>query len=151
MKWWSRLPKCIIILDNLDMIEVIDDYLPDLSNSDTHFLITSRNQHYDQIPVEGLVIGVMDIDDGVKLFLLRSNVPQSGDTLEAAQTIVDTLGCLPLAIEQSAAFIREASINIFSYLKSYHEDRKHQLDHPSRGNRMYYCFTVVQTVEVVNS
>ena len=132
----------------MDTIEVIDDYLPDLSNSDTHFLITLRNQHYDQIPVEGLVIGVMDIYDGVKLF---SNVPQSGDTLEEAQRIVDTLGCLPLAIEQSATFVREASINIFSYLKSYHKDRKHHLDRSSRGNRMYYRSTVVRTVEVANS
>jgi NB-ARC domain len=145
MRWLAKLTKALVVVDNVDTIEVLDGYLPDLSTSETHFLITSRNQHYDQIPAEGLEVGVMGLEDAANLLLLRAEVPKSAETYSEAMKIVEELGRLPLAIEQSAAFIRESSKNIFTYLGIFCDNRNRHLDRPSKLNRLYYQTTVATT------
>lgn len=71
MRWLAKLPKALVVLDNLDTVEILHPYRPDLSTSETHFLITLRNQNYDQIPSEGLEVGVMGIS--TYLGILREN------------------------------------------------------------------------------
>ena len=50
---------------------------------------------------------------------------------------MEELGFLPLAIEQAAAFIREASKNIFAFLDTYRSHQKELLARLPKGNLDY--------------
>ena len=137
----------LLVIDNLDQIEVIDKYLPEHS-SGRHTLITTRNSYYDHIPAKGLKVGELEVEDATKLLLTRSNIGPAGETPEAkavAAEIVEELGCLALAIEQAAAYIREASRDLFNFLPSYRKDRKSHHSRLSKGNRGYYAGSVSTT------
>lgn len=152
LSWLNRESKWLLILDNLDDLSVIDGYLPDLSTG--HTLITTRDQHYDHIPAEGLEIGPLEFDDAINLLLIRSNTMLNSMAYEDMDArniklvmgeIVRELGLLPLAIEQAAGYIREASKDIFKFLPSYRQNRKIHHARISRGNRNYYSKSVATT------
>lgn len=143
--WWlNRQQKWLLVIDNLDNLEVVDSYLPDASLG-KHTLITTRNQHCHHIPAEGLEVKELDIQDATELLVTRSNVGQTPEILNEARSIVNELGCLPLAIEQAASYIRETSKNIFTYLPSYRKNRTRHHARTSEGNRNYYKETVATT------
>ena len=144
LQWLNAQDKWLLILDNLDTIDVVDGYLPNVSPN-KHILITTRNQHVHQIPAEGLEVTAMDVDDAVELLITRANVEATIEkNLEAAK-IVAELGRLPLAIEQAAAFIRESSKDIFGYLTSYQRNRQRHHAQASKANRTYYPHSVATT------
>jgi len=152
LTWMNRRSKWLLILDNLDDLSVIDGYLAGLSTG--HILITTRDQHYDQIPAEGIETGPLGIEDAIELLLIRSNLISDSmarrdggiRTIESvAKEIVQELGLLPLAIEQAAGYIREASSDIFIYLSSYRQNRKAHHARISKGNRNFYSKSVAAT------
>ena len=144
LAWLNRQESWLLVIDNLDNIEVIDNYLPEMSPG-KHTLITTRNRHCDDIPAEGLEVRALEVDDAAHLLLTRAKVEQTQDIKNEAINIVRELGCLPLAIEQAAAFIREASNDIFSYLSSYRNNRKRHHARASKANRKYYNESVATT------
>jgi len=71
---------------------------------------------------------------------------------------VQELGYLALAIEQAAAYIREASKDIFKFLSSYRLNRAMYHSRTSHGNRKYYSDSLAtawrlsfQRLEVMNA
>jgi tetratricopeptide (TPR) repeat protein len=139
LRWLNEQDKWLLVIDNLDDVTVVDGYLPDAA-PERHTLITTRNQHCDDIPAEGLEVGVLDVAEAMQLLLTRAKVGSVGETSEGkdeAAKIVKELGFLPLAIEQAAAYIREASHDIFQFLPGYLNDRKFYHARTSKGNRMY--------------
>jgi hypothetical protein len=149
LRWLSaQSDKLLFVIDNLDDVTVVDEYLPD-TTIDRHTLITTRNQHCDDIPAEGLEVGILEITEAKQLLLTRAKLARSvGQTRERnseADEIVKELGCLPLAIEQAAAYIREASHDIFRFLPSYRNDRKFYHARMSKGNRKIYPNSLANT------
>jgi len=147
LEWFNTHENWLLVIDNLDQIEVIDGYLP-IQSKGRHTLITTRNPYSDHIPAEGLKVGELDLDDAIELLLLRSRVGAAGETSGAkteAAEIVKELACLPLAIEQASAYIREASRDLFKFLPSYRNDRKTHHARLSKGNRSYYSGSVSTT------
>lgn len=141
LRWLNGEENWLLVIDNLDDVSVVDGYLPSISSG--HTLITTRNQHYDQIPSEGFEIGVLELEDAIDLLLIRCKHITEGniednDVTNVATEIVKELGFLPLAIEQAAAYIREASRDIFMFLPSYRQNRKTHHARISKGNRNYY-------------
>ena len=119
-----------------------------LSHQDKHTLITTRNQHAEHIPAEGFEVGVYDVNDATELLLTRSQVGSVDETQDGraeAMAIVKELGCLPLAIEQAAAYIREASKDLFKFLPSYRKNRRTHHSRASTAIRMYYKESVATT------
>ena len=141
--------KWLLVIDNLDDVTVVDGYLQILSESpDKHTLITTRNQHAEHIPAEGFEVGVYDVNDAAELLLTRSQVGSVDETQDGwaeAMTIVEELGCLPLAIEQAAAYIREASKDLFKFLPSYRKNRRRHHSRASTAIRIYYKESVATT------
>jgi tetratricopeptide (TPR) repeat protein len=126
LSWLREQDNWLLFIDNLDNVSVVDGYLPEMV-SGGHTIITTRNPDAISIPAEGLELEVLHPDTATELLLTRSKVDDVANS-EAAKTeaarIVDMLGYLPLAIEQAAAYIREASKDIFAFLASYHENRR---------------------------
>jgi hypothetical protein len=137
LTWLNNNSGWLLVFDNLDDVTVLDGYLP-TSSMGQQTLITTRNQHFDQIPSEGLPVGVLNVEDAVTLLLTRSKVLFTAESRAEALKIVQELGYLALAIEQAAAYIREASKDIFKFLNSYRLNRALYHSRTSHGNRKYY-------------
>ena len=142
-RWLNKQEKLLFVLDNLDDMSVIDEVdgcLLDMAPR-RHMLITTRNEHCDDIPAKGLNVQVLEVSNAAELLLTRSQVDTGGEAqeaiLKAAEEIVTELGCLPLAIEQAAAYIREASHDILQFLPSYRKNRKYHHKRTPRRSRMY--------------
>ena len=146
ISWLNDNESWLLIFDNVDDVTLLDGYLPTRAVG-KHTLITTRNQHTENIPAKGLEVGEFDVDEAVDLLLIRAEVEigEESDGKAEAREIVKELGYLPLAIEQAAAFIREASRNLSHYLTSYRENRKIHHARQSKANRNYYKETIDTT------
>lgn len=141
---WLRITKSwLLIIDNLDDITLIDGYLPE-NHASGHTLITTRNTNSDGIPATGLEVKEMDYDDCVGFLLTRIRLVDPIDEMRAeARRIVDVLGCLPLAIEQAAAYIR-TSKSLPEYLTTFEKHRHALLGWQLPGSHAY-DYTVATT------
>ena len=76
--------------------------------------------------------------ENAKLFLLKCS--QVADEIEEADLLVETLGCLPLAIEQAGGFIRETGDSIAEYRELYKVNRTKALKEglSAANKRPYY-------------
>lgn len=125
LRWLRGHDNWLLVIDNLDEVDVVSGYLPDASPT-KHTLLTTRHSRYYDIPAEGLEVDIMEINEAVELLLLRSNPGISQRTpgeLAECENIVKVLGCLPLAIEQAAGYIREVSNDLYQFLSSYQRNR----------------------------
>ena len=147
LSWLNRQISWLLVFDNLDQVAILRQYLPERSPK-KHVLVTTRLSYCHQIPAEGLHVAVPDIDSASDLLFLRSGISKpdrTPDVLVEGVEIVKELGNLPLAIEQAAAYIREASKDIFKFLPSYRTNRKRYHARASLGNLDYYSETVATT------
>lgn len=140
----QKLKSWLMVFDNLDNFEIADSYFPDV-DTDKHLLMTTRNPHHHQIPAEGVEVTVLEIDEATDFLLTRSNTSSKPPERAEATLIVNELGCLPLAIEQAAAYIRETLKDIFKYISSYRKSQKAHHHRHSKGNRQYYQESLATT------
>lgn len=122
-----------MVIDNLDNVSILKGYLPE-NSSGRHTVITTRNQDTFSIPAEGLEVGTLPPDDAAELLCNRSRMSQSP---EIASLIVADLGYLPLAIERAAAYIREASKDMFAFQTTYIQNRRAIHSRIPYGNQGY--------------
>lgn len=99
--------RWLLVFDNADDPKDLQPYLPSGSG---HVLITSRNHAWDQL-AEPLEVDVFARDESVAHLMLR--VPEL--ELGQADHIADTLGDLPLAIEQAGAWLHETGVSPEEY------------------------------------
>jgi tetratricopeptide (TPR) repeat protein len=115
-EWLSSHQSWLFIYDNADKKDDLRPYLPYLPNrpSDTndikgHILITARNAHQ-RI---GESIGFSVFTDGdASLFLSKRLQSKKSQRISA---LAKRLGYLPLALEQAAAYMMNASISVDEY------------------------------------
>ncbi len=111
---WS---ECLVIFDNVEKYEDIENYLPAV-DAQPHLLVTSREVHSNFVPVEILLL---DNDRSLELLMKESNRDFSNISLpekEAARSVVDQLGGLPLAIEIAGAYLSHMTGCTFSQYKT---------------------------------
>lgn len=144
---WLRVTKnWLLIIDNLDDISIVRNYLPTTDGAG-HTLITTRNKNSDGIPAEGFEVPGMHPEDCVQFLLERGRLPdQTSEIRYEAHRIVEELGYLPLAIEQAASYIR-ISQNVNEYLTTYKKQRQELLNWRPSGNDPY-AFTVAATLKL---
>lgn len=136
LRWLRKRPSWLMIYDNLDDITVVKNYLPDMT-SEGHTLITTRNPNAISIPAEGLEVDVLDVQGAMELLCIRSEIVALDAVKAEAIKIVTELGFLPLAIEQAAAYIREASKDIFTFFETYRANRTQIHQRIPHGNWDY--------------
>jgi hypothetical protein len=126
------------VLDNVDggTLKFLLDYLPRRNRRGnilfttrtdtvaTALLGSARNQH---TAIELILPGV---EEAVKLLLAESDMDASSVTpviMEKAEEVVRGVGCLPLAVSQMAAFMKEAGKSLDDILQLFHSKERIQV------------------------
>ena len=138
LTWLRQEESWLLVIDNLDGINVVFGYLPE-NGPQKHTLITTRNPNSNGIPAEGLEVPLLDVVDSIDLLSTLSHidiVENSVESVQAAQ-IVEQLGCLPLAIEQAAAFVREIAGDFATFLDDYQKNHQDVHQWVPHGYRSY--------------
>lgn len=124
---WAK--PWLMIFDNYDHVDRISnimDYTPKVA--DGAVLITSRSEECESlgtpIPVSG-----MTEDESIRLLLQQANQSSTPANKKFAKTVVDRLGYLPLAIDQSAAYIRSKKLPLSTFIQHYDRRRAEILQH----------------------
>ena len=126
------------MIDNLDDIRIANGLLP-VNDSQRHTIITTRNPNTRGIPAEPLEVPLLDANDSIDLLSNLSNIMVHPDSVERQQAaeIVQMLGCLPLAIEQAAAYVREVTADFSAFLEEYQRNHERLHTWVPTGNRQY--------------
>ena len=127
----SKLSKMqcpwLMILDNFDQPELyeatpIQDFFPNNISGSSAIIITSR--HLDAARLGSTIyIEAMSEDEGLDLLFERSGRCRNHEDELEGRLIVQSMACLPLAIDQSAAYIAARQMDFKDFHKHY-RDRK---------------------------
>jgi tetratricopeptide (TPR) repeat protein/transcriptional regulator with XRE-family HTH domain len=130
--WLTINTDWLLILDNVDSLEMILDFLPLYSAGDV--LLTTRLQVLSTI-AHSIEVAEMAGDEGVTFLLRRTKLLVPGmppeqftpENRQEAAHIVDKLGGLPLALDQAGAYIEETRCGLSQYLQRYNSHCKELL------------------------
>jgi tetratricopeptide (TPR) repeat protein len=144
MRWLSTHSYWLLVLDNVDDLEMIVDFLPVNNTGDV--LLTTRLQALGTV-AQRIEVEKMGLDEGVIFLLRRTKVLTPGTSIDQvpkesrsqAAEIVIALDGLPLALDQAGAYIEETRCGLSQYLDLYGMRRKELLmrrgrfpiDHPA--------------------
>jgi tetratricopeptide (TPR) repeat protein len=126
-RWLQTHARWLLILDNVDDLALIYDYL---SSGNGHILITTRSSATGP-HIKGTELDKMSRDEGI-LFLLRrskriaeDNIFEPINSLErdAVEAIYELADGLPLALDQAAAYVEENQCTFSDYHRLYQSHR----------------------------
>jgi hypothetical protein len=109
-RWLEHHEGWLLILDNAPEPAAIHPYLPHTIHG--HLIITSRHFGWGGT-AQSLTVPVLPREEAVKLLL---GVTQQSDG-EVAGAIAQTLGDLPLALAQAAAYIDATGLSLSAYVQ----------------------------------
>ena len=107
-RWLEHNDGWLLILDNAPEPAAIHAYLPRTTHG--HIIITSRHFGWGGM-ARSLTVPVLPREEAVNLLL---DVTQQSDR-ETAGAIAETLGDLPLAVAQAAAYIEATGLSLTAY------------------------------------
>ena len=115
-RWLEQHGAWLLIFDNAPEPEAVRDYFP--RGGGGHIIVTSRNPTW-QGTATAFPVAVFDRQESVAYVLTTARQ----DDEAAATTLAKTLGDLPLALAQAAAYISAAGISLSGYLDRFQEKR----------------------------
>ena len=118
-RWLQQHEGWLLIFDNAEQPTNIQPFLP--TSHRGHILITSRNPAWSDLATPRQV-DILDRTDSIALIQKRTR----RDENQAADALAQTLGDLPLALSQAAAYIEQTGRSIQEYLRLA-EKRKQEL------------------------
>ncbi|MBV8234437.1 MAG: tetratricopeptide repeat protein [Acidimicrobiia bacterium] len=128
-RWLGREPGYLLILDNANDPALVKPYLP--PDPKGHVLLTSRAHNFDVLGIhESIGLPVLTPDEALAFLQKRTGRkgPLDPAEQEAARTLAEELGYLPLALEQAAAYMVEHEETFAVYLDAYRTLRLKLLD-----------------------
>lgn len=161
-RWMREQSRWLLIIDNIENIDVLKDILPPARRG--HVLITTRTQITGILPK--VTLQPMHTDEGALLLLRRANMlaPDANldqireDELTMVRRVSQTLGGLPLALDQAGAYLQETGCSLQGYLEEYERKRSELLsyrgsessEHPESVTTTFsLCFERVKQVNTV--
>ncbi|MCH7878805.1 MAG: tetratricopeptide repeat protein [candidate division Zixibacteria bacterium] len=120
-QWLSANSNWLLIFDNVESRDSIKTYLPpDLKG---HIIITSRYSDWAGL-ASSVKVEELPPDEAVEFLIKRTDVK---DRTGAAK-LAETLGYLPLALEQAGAYIKNRGLDYERYLEHYQTKHTELLD-----------------------
>ncbi len=120
--WLRQNTGWLLIFDNATDPEGIEEFVPQVAGG--HVIITSRHSDWtnlaDRVPVD-----VFSEGQAVAFLLKRTR----SEDREGAVKLAEELGCLPLALEQAAAYMAERKKSFVEYLSRFQTRRNELLNH----------------------
>ncbi|CAG9947983.1 unnamed protein product [Clonostachys rosea f. rosea IK726] len=126
---WLRSCKepWLIVFDNADDFDALKQYWPSMSSGS--ILITSRDLGALQWTRIGEEISSMSAEDAKEMFFsaIEHHIPRSETNERAAESILQEIGHLPLAISAAAGIIAETECDLADFVQLC-EENAHQPD-----------------------
>ena len=127
-RWLADSTGWLLILDNVENLELVSDFLPLLRNG--HILMTTRLQATGT-SAHRVEIEKMEPAEGALFLLRRVQLIAPHESLDHASyaqrsnalAIAQLLDGLPLALDQAAAYIEELDCGLAGYLERYRRYR----------------------------
>jgi tetratricopeptide (TPR) repeat protein/transcriptional regulator with XRE-family HTH domain len=137
-RWLNDHEGWLLILDNVEDVQMIGDFLPEASNG--HILLTTRAQALGTV-AERIDLEQMEAGEGALLLLRRAGIigreaPLDSMTYaywEKAQQIARLMDGLPLALDQAAAYIEETACGLSGCLERYQTHRRQLMQRRGRA------------------
>jgi hypothetical protein len=122
-RWLESHTGWLLIVDNADEPDLLKGLLPRTAAG--RVLITSRAQRFDMLGITlSLDIRELPPDEALHFLLKRTGRDDAQpEERDAAADLAHELGCLPLALEQAAAYIAVNQSRFADYLDSYRRRR----------------------------
>jgi len=114
--WLDSHSKWLLVFDSADSPQDIEPYLP--TSGRGHIIVTTVNPNWAGL---GTLVPINVWDPGESLTFLRGRLNR--DDVHSSELAV-TLGHLPLALEQAAAYIEQTGITVTDYLDRFNRDHK---------------------------
>ncbi|KAH8806707.1 hypothetical protein DL96DRAFT_1764564 [Flagelloscypha sp. PMI_526] len=134
----------LLFLDNADDPSL--DLGPYIMWPHGNVLITTRNHEVRvHAPDCNIWVDKLDLDDAVELLLRGVAAERTPETYEIATEIVQTLGCLALAVNQARGFLAQDICTLSEYLHIYMENRQTLLEDKLIQSTDDYRHTVYTT------
>ena len=127
----ANRPPWLLICDNVarGTIEMLRSHLP-RNNYGGHIIFTARTEDLAKALVESqgdqyeiLGLQALSVDNAAQLLLdgagLHNGEAQNTDDVSKARGVVQVLGCLPLAVESAASFLRQTHKSLDELAKLY--------------------------------
>jgi hypothetical protein len=117
--WFLNHPRCLLFFDDVSHYSAVEWALPQTGN---FILTTSR---FTEWPDNGIEVGVFSLEEAREY--LQKILINRIDSEELLNKLANTVGCLPLALAQAAAYIKYNSLAISTYLALYEERKAYLL------------------------
>lgn len=123
-RWFHSHTNWLLVFDNVEDMEQLHIMLPDTRQG--HILITTRSQIAGSLGFH-IDLQKMESAEGALFLLRRARLLRSDAALEdalpsllaQANTLVEFLDGLPLALDQAGAYIEETACSLSDYLERY--------------------------------
>jgi tetratricopeptide (TPR) repeat protein len=142
--WLERHRRWLLVLDNLETPPAVADLLP--RSATGHVLLTSQAETGWEQLADPLLVEVLPPTDAAAFLLARTG-QQGSEAQAAAGALAATLGGLPLALEQAAAYVAAAgTVSLADYAELF---STRALELLKRGQPLGYEETVATTWSLV--
>jgi serine/threonine protein kinase/tetratricopeptide (TPR) repeat protein len=118
--WLERNDRWLLVFDNATNPEVLRSHLP--RSHSGHIIVTSRRTSWRSLAA-CLEVGILDPGEAVDFLLRRTGEEDRAGAAELS----DELGCLPLALEEAAAYMEATGRSISNYLPLLRDQRQRVL------------------------
>ena len=148
LAWISSLQsEWLLVFENADgRPEVVEKFIP--FGVKGNILVTSRNKSLGHVTTyeNSLEVCQMPQNEAILLLLKASHLTgTSGHVHDLAQSIVNELCCLPLAVDQAGAAIEAGLCSIDNYLENLSQHQVRLMNHPMFKGASQYNRTVYET------
>ena len=128
LRWIENHSGWLLVLDHAEDSDVTRRYIP--SNQDGHVLLTTRTQVETNLAVS-TPVEAMSPQEGALFILRMLGEIKLNEQLSAARTKIRdqaeelsiTLGGIPLALDQAAAYMNREHLNLEEYLDLYKDEQ----------------------------
>lgn len=149
-EWFTHMTRWLLIFDSADTPEYIYSFIP--SPCYGHLLLTTRSHAFvPEIGAHTIVVDEMTPEEAMTFLLQRAKIIDRTSSHTSAtpanqalaSTIAETLGRLPLALDQAGAYMQRTQCGLSRYLDSFQQEHDRLLRY--HGNSITYVHSVAST------